>query len=78
MTYNTRSDYCPPLMEGWQYTAAFVIQFRPETDVEAGRFEGIVEQIVSDNRLHLRYRNVTAHLLQVYDFSSCPDYLLVR
>ena len=26
---------------------AFVIQFRPETDVEAGRFEGKVEHIAS-------------------------------
>jgi len=35
------------LMEGWQYKAAFVIQFRPETDIEAGRFEGRVEHVVS-------------------------------
>jgi len=34
-------------MEGWQYTAAFVIQFRPETDIEAGRFEGRVEHVAS-------------------------------
>ena len=47
MTYNARSDYCPFLMEGWQYKAAFVIQFRPETDIEAGRFEGRVEHIAS-------------------------------
>jgi len=47
MTYNTRSDYCPLLMEGWQYRAAFVLQFRPETDIEAGRFEGKVEHIAS-------------------------------
>ena len=47
MTYNPRSDYSPLLMEGWQYKAAFVIQFRPETDVEAGRFEGRVEHIAS-------------------------------
>jgi hypothetical protein len=31
----------------WQYRAAFVIQFRPETDIEAGRFEGRVEHIAS-------------------------------
>ena len=48
MTYNARSDYCPFLMEGWQYKAAFVIQFQPETDIEAGRFEGKVEHVVSD------------------------------
>ena len=27
--------------------ASFVIQFRPETDIEAGRFEGKVEHIAS-------------------------------
>ena len=47
MTYNPRSDYCLLMMEGWQYKGAFVIQFRPETDVEAGRFEGRVEHVVS-------------------------------
>ena len=26
---------------------AFVIQFRPETDIEAGRFEGRVEHVAS-------------------------------
>ena len=34
-------------MEGWQYKAAFVIQFRPETEIEAGRFEGKVEHVAS-------------------------------
>ena len=34
-------------MEGWQSRAAFVIQWRPETDIEAGRFEGSVEHIAS-------------------------------
>ena len=47
MTYNAHPVYCPFLMEGWQYKAAFVIQFRPETDIEAGRFEGRVEHIAS-------------------------------
>jgi hypothetical protein len=47
MTYNLPSKYCPTLMEGWQHKAAFVIQFRPETDIEAGRFEGRVEHIAS-------------------------------
>lgn len=51
MTYNTRSDYCPLLMEGWQYKAAFVIQFRPETDIEAGRFEGKVEHVASSKAM---------------------------
>ena len=42
--------YCPLLMEEWQYKAAFVIQFRPETDIEAGRFEGKVEHIASTKK----------------------------
>ena len=48
MTYNLRSQYYPLIMKGWQYNAAFVIQFRPETDIEAGRFEGKVEHIPAD------------------------------
>ena len=47
MTYNARSHYCPFLMEGWQYKAAFVIQFRPETDIETGRFDGKAEHVAS-------------------------------
>ena len=34
-------------MEGSNYRFAFVIQFRPETDVEAGRLEGKVEHVAS-------------------------------
>jgi hypothetical protein len=34
-------------MDGWQHKAGFVIQFRPETDLDAGRFEGRVEHIAS-------------------------------
>jgi hypothetical protein len=34
-------------MEGWQSRAAFVIQFRESTDIEAGRVEGKVEHIAS-------------------------------
>ena len=47
MTSNTRSHYCPLLMKGLQYRAAFVIQFRPGTDIESGRFEGRVEHVAS-------------------------------
>lgn len=47
MTCNTRSHYYPLMMVGWQYKAAFVIQFQPETDIESGRFEGRVEHISS-------------------------------
>ena len=31
---------------------AFVIQFRPETDVEAGRLEGRVEHVASGQAAH--------------------------
>ena len=34
-------------MEGSNYRFAFVIQFRPETDVEAGHFEGKGEHVAS-------------------------------
>ena len=34
-------------MDGWEHKAAFVIQFRPETDIEEGRFEGRVEHFTS-------------------------------
>jgi len=34
-------------MDGWQHKLAFVIQFWPETNVDAGRFEGRVEHIAS-------------------------------
>ena len=34
-------------MDQWQYRAAFVIQFRPETDIESGRFEGKIEHVAS-------------------------------
>ncbi len=34
-------------MEGWQSKAAFVVQFRENTDIEAGRLEGKVEHIAS-------------------------------
>ena len=34
-------------MEGWQYKAAFVVQFRPETDIEVSRFEGRIEHVPS-------------------------------
>ena len=34
-------------MDGWQSKAAFVIQFRESTDIEAGRVEGKIEHISS-------------------------------
>jgi hypothetical protein len=47
MTYSTGANYYPFMMERWQYKAAFVVQFRPETDIEAGQFEGRVEHVAS-------------------------------
>jgi hypothetical protein len=47
MTACPRPKYSPLLMQGWQSKAAFVIQCRPETDVEGGRFEGRIEHIAS-------------------------------
>ena len=38
----------PPLAVSW----AFVVQFRDETDVEAGCFVGRVEHVVSGNATH--------------------------
>ena len=34
-------------MDGWQSKAAFVVQFRESTDVQAGRVEGKIEHISS-------------------------------
>jgi len=44
-------------MEGWQSKAAFVIQFREETDIPAGRLEGKIEHIAS-------YRSVRFHSVE--------------
>ncbi len=47
MTEYAGSAYCSASMEEWQYREAFVIQFRPETEIELGRFEGRVEHVAS-------------------------------
>lgn len=49
MTCNARWPHSPSGMDDWQYNAAFVIQFRPETDIEAGRFAGKIEHVASHN-----------------------------
>jgi hypothetical protein len=54
MTDGPGASYCPLLMGGWQSDAAFVIQWRPETDIEAGRFEGRVEHIASYKAVRFR------------------------
>jgi hypothetical protein len=47
MTWERCSEYCPLMVKGWQYKGAFVIQFRPESDIKSGRFEGKVEHVAS-------------------------------
>ena len=47
MTVVEGGRYCPLLMEGWQSRAAFVVQFREGTDVEARKVEGRIEHIAS-------------------------------
>ena len=42
------------LLEGWQYKAAFVIQFKPETDVESGRFTGRIEHVPSSRAIRFQ------------------------
>lgn len=41
-------------MSEWQHKAAFVIQFRPETDIAAGRFEGRIEHVASTRAKRFR------------------------
>jgi hypothetical protein len=57
MTCEAHSNYYPLMKAGWQYRAAFVIQFQPETDLEAGRLEGRVEHIAS-------YKSTRFHSLE--------------
>jgi len=38
-------------MSGWQHKAAFVVQFRPETNIDAGRFEGRVEHVATNRAI---------------------------
>ena len=52
MTNQTGALYYPLFMDKWQYDrwqykAAFVVKFRPETDIATGRFEGRVEHLAS-------------------------------
>lgn len=41
-------------MEGWQHKAAFVVQFRPGTDIAAGQFDGRIEHISSSRSVRFR------------------------
>jgi hypothetical protein len=47
MTVQGTLGYCRFFMETWKRDAAFVIQFRPDTDIQAGRLEGRVEHVTS-------------------------------
>jgi hypothetical protein len=47
MTVCEADRYCPLFMGGWQSNAAFVVQFRDDTDFTTGRIEGKVEHIAS-------------------------------
>ena len=39
--------YSPPMMNGWQHNGAFVIKFRPDTNVNADKFYGRIEHVAS-------------------------------
>jgi len=45
------------MQKGWQYKGAFVIQFRSDSDIDAGRFEGRVEHVAS-------HRSMRFHTLE--------------
>ena len=47
MTYARRTDYCLLSMKDWQYKAAFVIQIRPDADMDGGPIAGRVEHVAS-------------------------------
>jgi len=38
-------------MSGRQYKAAFVVQFRAETNIDVGRFEGRVEHVATHDTI---------------------------
>lgn len=53
------------MMKGWQYRGAFVIQFRPESDIKSGRCEGRVEHVAS-------YKATRFHSLdELLEFIHC-------
>lgn len=52
MTHQTGLFYYPLFMEEWRYKAAFVVQFRQKTDLEAGRCAGRVEHMASYEARH--------------------------
>jgi hypothetical protein len=78
MTYSARSDYCPHLMEGWQYKAAFVIQFRPETDIGAGRLEGRIEHMSSTAYESRKVLFSHAQRIPFIFFHACRSFYLIN
>ena len=47
MTYRLAQGYFPSVMNRWQHTRAFVVQFHPETDMAAEICRGRVEHIAT-------------------------------
>ena len=47
MTNCLTRAYFPSVMNRWQHTGAFVIQFRDETDIATGRCAGRVEHVAT-------------------------------
>jgi hypothetical protein len=52
MTASTDGITLPPMIGTLQRNKAFVIQFAPDVDIEAGRLEGRVEHVASSNWVH--------------------------
>ena len=42
-----RRSYPPPMINGWQQNGSFVLKFKPDTDVNAGRIRGHIEHLAS-------------------------------
>jgi hypothetical protein len=52
MTSRLGAGYAQRVMNGWQRTGAFVIQFHPQKHVKARRLEGRVEHVASSQAVH--------------------------
>ena len=46
--------YPARMMNRWQHTGAFVLHLHPETDPQAGRFEGHAEHVASGQAQRFR------------------------
>jgi len=52
MTEDNGRRYCPSVMNRWQHTGAFVVQFCSETDVTPENYRGRVEHIATSRGTH--------------------------